>query len=217
MRTELQDKIYNRGALERWLRNPPKNIRNYLKKEIDYLIKNIPFNSVLLDVGCGFGRHLKVLAPKVKKAVGIDYNDYMIRMAEKELKNFKNVKLYVENAKKMHFKDNIFDVVICMLNTFGDFGKNKIPILKEMKRVCKKNGKIIITVWSENSLSDRLEAYKGAGWKIKKVEGNNITIKGSHTSETLTKGRLFEIFSKVDLQPKIIRLTKVSYLIESIK
>lgn len=217
MRTELQDKIYDTTSFERWLENPPEKIRKYLEKETAYLLENIPANLTMLDVGCGFGRCIKILAPKAKKIVGIDYNASIIQRARQELNDLKNVALFVENAKQMPFENNSFDAVICMLNTFGDFAEFKIPILKEMKRVCKPKGKIIISVWSEGSLEERVEAYKRAGWEIEKINDENITIKNSHTSEAFTKEELFKIFNEARLHPKIIQVEKVAYLAEATK
>ena len=57
--------------------------------------------------------------------------------------------------KKLHFSDDIFDYVICMTNTFGNLGDIKLDVLKEMKRVCKKNGKIFIGVYSEKAFDVR--------------------------------------------------------------
>lgn len=217
MRTEFQDKIYDTDSFERWLENPPWKIRKYLEKETAYLIENTPDDSTILDVGCGFGRHIKILGPKAKRIVGIDYNANIIQRVRQELKDLKKVELFVENAKQMPFENNRFDVVICMLNTFGDSAEFKIPILKEMKRVCKPRGKIIITVWSEHSLEERVEAYKRAGWEIEKIEGENITIENSHTSEAFTKEKLLKIFNEAELHPKIIRLEEVAYLAEATK
>ncbi len=217
MRTEEQDKLYDRGYFERWLKSLSPSIKRFLKKEGDYLIEKIPPNSIILDVGCGFGRSMKTLAPRAKKVIGIDYNERMIREAKKKLRGFDNVELFFENAKNMHFRNNVFDSVICILNTFGDFGENKILILKEMKRVCRKDGKIIITVWSEKSLNDRIKTYEKAGWEIEEIEGNNIVIKDSHTSEAFTKEGLLKIFNGVGLKPKVIGIEKVAYLAEAKK
>jgi ubiquinone/menaquinone biosynthesis C-methylase UbiE len=93
----------------------------------------------------------------------------------------------------MHFEDNIFDYVLCLGNTFGNFGKNKYKILREMKRVTKNNGKIILSVYSEKALPERIKGYKKVGVKIKKI------------------------FKKAGLNAKIIELNPISYICEAIK
>jgi SAM-dependent methyltransferase len=217
MRTEIYDSLYYSGAFERWLDNPPEAIKEYLEKEIEYLLENISSNSVVLDVGCGFGRHMKILAPKVRKVVGIDYNRHMIARAQEELRAHRNSELYLENAREMHFENYTFDFVICMLNTFGDLGGFKIPVLKEMERVTKTGGKITISVWSENALEDRIEAYERAGMDIEEIRDQNISLKESHTSEVFSRKQLTETFNQVYLNPRIIELCRLAYLAEATK
>lgn len=99
-----------------------------------------------LKIGCGFGRHIKILAPFSKEVVGIDKETVMIEKAKNNLSNFKNVRLFVMNAEELGLRSSYFDYVICMTNTFGNFGNSKLRILEEMRRVCKDNGKIILSV-----------------------------------------------------------------------
>ena len=104
-----------------------------------------------------------------------------------------------------------------MGNTFGDFGKDKFKILKEMKRVTKKGGKIIISVYSEKALPVRLKEYKRVGVEIKTIkDGLIITIEGIVT-EQFSKRELKIIFNKVGLKPLITKLSSISYLCEATK
>ncbi len=142
--------------------------------------ENIKKNSSVLDVGCGFGKDTKLLINIAKNISGIDYDREAIKEARKDLSQFRNVKIFLENAENMHFENNTFDYVICMGNTFGNFGKNKLKILKEMKRVAKRKGKIIIGVYSEKASPIRIDVYKKTKVKIKKTskDGTVITTEG---------------------------------------
>jgi 2-polyprenyl-6-hydroxyphenyl methylase/3-demethylubiquinone-9 3-methyltransferase len=160
--------------LEKWLKNSSPLFQDWFKKEDRYIKRLVKNNTTLLDVGCGFGRHLKIVTGIVKKAVGIDTDKSVLDVAEKRLSGYKNVDLFLENAQKMHFKNNSFDYVICMGNTFGDMVSMENKVLGEMKRVAKKNGKIIISVFSENALKERIKNLKIAGFKILKIKDNKI-------------------------------------------
>lgn len=211
---KTNDEFYEKGLLEAYLTVAPKKIKEFIKKEDEFLIKTIPKNSTILDVGCGFGRHVKLLAEQGNKIVGIDYNGCMLKKAKEYLKGINNTELYLENAKSIHFKGKEFDFVICMLNTFGDQGKQKNLVLKEMKRVLKPEGKIIISVWSEKALKERIKAYRNVGIKIEKIEGQKIKLKNSHTSEALTEKQLKNLFNKMNLSSKIIKITELGYIAE---
>jgi len=45
----------------------PEKVKEYLEKEDMFLVKNIKTDSVMLDVGSGEGRHIKLLSKKCKR------------------------------------------------------------------------------------------------------------------------------------------------------
>jgi len=198
---------------EKYLRVCPTLISNWTRKETEYLHKNIKKNSTILDVGCGLGNDIKSIASIAKNAVGIDYDLEGVRKAKRNLAKFKNVKIFLEDAKRMHFRNNIFDYAICIGNTFGNLGKDKIKILKEMKRVIKNKGEIVISVYSEKALPVRMEAYKKVAMPIKKIaKGGTVYTKSGLISEQFTRKKLKEIFNKVKLNAKIKELNPISYI-----
>jgi len=174
---------------------------------------------VVLSVGCGWGKNLKAIAKIIKKGIGIDFDSEIIKEAKRNLKKFSNIELFVENAKETHFKDNTFDYVICLGNTFGNFGRDKYKILREMKRVTKKGGKIIVSIYSEKALPVRVEGYKKVGWVIikKSTKERTIYTKDGLTSEQFSKRKIKKIFQKVGLNVKIVELNPISYICEATK
>lgn len=100
----------------------------------------IPKCENLLDVGCGDGVIEYFIKIKAKNIYGID-ND------QQELKKSKQkgmiTKLVDFNSKKFPFKNNFFDVITCL-----DVIEHVIDpkfLLKEIYRVLKKNGILIIS------------------------------------------------------------------------
>jgi len=55
--------IYDCGWLIRFLDSSkqPKEIRDYIEKENRLLTKHVDYGSRLVDLRCGFGRHLELL------------------------------------------------------------------------------------------------------------------------------------------------------------
>ena len=210
------DDFFSTPLFEKWLREAPPELKQWFKKEIEWLKESIPSNSRILDVGCGFGRHLKILANSSRKLFGIDNNKVMIKKARKNLAGIKSIRLSLQNGKELAFKDNSFDFVICMTNTFGNFPSIKLNVLKEMRRVCRKGGKVIVSVYSEKSLDLRVKSYKKVGVEILKIEEGVVYAKG-FISKQFSKEELENLFKKFFQEVRIVELTPFSYLCEAIK
>jgi len=206
-------KFFSEKHFENLLKISSPQLRDWYKKEVEYL-KKLNKNSKILDVGCGFGRHMEILAPFSNEVVGVDNNKDMIAKAKIDLKGVKNIKLLLQDATKLDLENNSFDYVICMSNTFGNFPELKLKVLSEMKRVCKKEGKIIISVYSDNAEKIRKKDYEKLGLTITKIEDGVIYIKEGIITEEFSKKKLKDLFDEVGLKSKIIALNDISYLCE---
>ncbi len=134
------------AAIENWkTRFSNKDISGFLKikqlKLFKKLFKNIK-NKKILDIACGNGAYSIFLA-KNNKVIGLDISPGMIKISKELAKqhnishNFKGI---VGDAEKLPFKDNEFDIVLCMdtLHHFTD--KRTYSMLKEFNRVTKPKG-----------------------------------------------------------------------------
>ena len=78
---------------------------------------------------------------------------------------------------KYLFKETALGIVLGIIfgiciGTFANFGKTKIKILKEMKRVCKSGKKILISVYSDEALDERLKLYRTIRADIKEIKND---------------------------------------------
>ncbi len=103
----------------------------------------------LLDVGCGGGFFLKQ-AEKFTETFGVDFSSVALNNAKKISK----AELTLCSASSLPFKNNFFDFVVCLgsLEHFIDMEN----ALSEMKRVLKKDGKILIYVPNLNFILFKL-------------------------------------------------------------
>lgn len=113
-----------------------KSFHNPVLKEINKNPKG-----KLLDISCGTGQLLKVLSkyPHLNLQ-GLDYSSGMLKRARKRLK--KNIILMQGDVRKLPFPNDTFDYVIST-EAFHHYGNQK-QALKEMYRITKKDGKLII-------------------------------------------------------------------------
>lgn len=111
------------------------------QKSIELITKK---NFSVLEVGCGTGEGLLMLANKTKgRIVGIDISKVMLEKTREKIKQFKNIKLKEANVENISYKNETFDVVMST-ESFHHYVNPKKAI-KEMTRVLKKNGELIIT------------------------------------------------------------------------
>jgi len=162
----------NKTNVDFWLKilqNPSPLYMQLFKEEALYISKNIPKDSYLLDIGCGDGRVIKLITPTTQNIVGIDNDETAIKNAGEQLKAFPNIWLIKSDALNMPFEQNTFDVATFMM-TLVNFGDFKIKVLKEIHRVLKENGILVLSVYSEDSYETRFNMYTEIGLPIKMVE-----------------------------------------------
>jgi ubiquinone/menaquinone biosynthesis C-methylase UbiE len=94
--------------------------------------------------------------------VGIDNDEKAINKCKKKIAKLDNVRIFLEDAEKTHFQDAEFDIAT-MIGTFCNLGETKSKVLLETKRVLKDNGILILTIYNENALEERLKLYKKLG------------------------------------------------------
>lgn len=111
-----------------------------MSKWRDKLIERIEGENVL-EVGVGTGKNL-IYYPDTLEVTGIDFSTNMLAKARQKIKDNKNIKLIEMDAQSMKFDDNTFDTVVssCVFCSVPD----PVQGLKEIRRVCKNDGKIIM-------------------------------------------------------------------------
>ncbi len=113
------------------------NVRKKITQEIN------PVNKSVLDVATGTGSLAIALSSKARKVVGIDLSSKMLNVAKKKtIKD--NVSFVQMDATKMNFQDNQFDIITISLGLHDMPIEVRSFVLKEIKRVLKKDGKLYI-------------------------------------------------------------------------
>ena len=95
----------------------------------------------VLEIGIGTGKNL-IYYPENLNIIGIDFSRNMLKKAKDKIKDKKNINLIEMDAQNMKFADNSFDTVVttCVFCSVPD----PVEGLKEIRRVCKNNGKVIM-------------------------------------------------------------------------
>jgi SAM-dependent methyltransferase len=108
----------------------------------------------VLDVGCGAGFFLGLVAEREAKPFGLDASEALIELARKRVPQ---ADLRVGDMEALPFEDDIFDLVTGFNSFF--FANDFVAALREAGRVAKPGAPLVIQVWGPHERND-LEAMK---------------------------------------------------------
>lgn len=130
--------------------------------------EEIKRDDVVLECACGTGAISKYIAPKCKQLVATDFSRGMLKQAYKHCRDYHNVIIKRADMTQLHCRDNRFDTVVAgnVIHLLED----PYAAIKELERVCKTGGKIIIPTYINatqgvNKMAVRLITLAGANFK----------------------------------------------------
>jgi len=137
--------------------------KDITKKEVDTFLSalELSHDDKILDLCCGQGRHaLEIARRGFTNVVGLDRSHYLINRARKINKSLNlNVVFKEGDARKLPFVNDYFDAIIIAGNSFGYFDsvKDDMRILKEVMRILKPSGKLLIDITNGNYMRDNFQ------------------------------------------------------------
>lgn len=108
----------------------------------------------VLDVGCGVGVFLGLVAERGARPFGLDASEALITAARKRVPD---ADLRVGEMESLPYEDGRFDLVTGFNSFF--FATDMVAALREAGRVAKPNAPVVIQVWGPHERND-LEAMK---------------------------------------------------------
>ncbi len=138
------DKIAQR--YDKWYETKVGRYVDTTEKEIVFSLLKTSKGKAL-DLGCGTGNYTLELKKRGFDVVGLDISKEMLRIAQKKIPEIAFIR---GDAYKLPFKNNTFDLVLSI--TMFEFIKNPEKIIKEIYRVLKPGGEIIIGTMNAKSL-----------------------------------------------------------------
>lgn len=108
----------------------------------------------VLDVGCGVGAFLRLVAGRGARPHGIDASEALLDLARSRLPG---ADLRHGDMEALPYDDDAFDLVTAFTSLF--FADDIVAALREAGRVAKPGAPVVVTVWGPHELND-LEAVK---------------------------------------------------------
>lgn len=102
----------------------------------------------ILDVACGPGVQTRAMAKAGHSVIGIDLSPDMLSYTQKD--DRLDIEYLEQDATSTQFSDSAFDVSTISFGLHDMPERIAIDVLKEMKRVTKENGQIIIVEYNSS-------------------------------------------------------------------
>lgn len=120
--------------------------------------EEIEEKDVVLECACGTGVISRHIAAKCKGLIATDFSGNMLKQAWKKCRRYENVKLRRADMTQLKCRDNRFDKVVAgnVIHLLDD----PYAAVKEMERVCKTGGKIIIPTYINGSEKTNRKAVR---------------------------------------------------------
>jgi SAM-dependent methyltransferase len=109
---------------------------------------------LVLDIGCGVGAFLRLIADRGARAFGLDASDTLVEVARTRLPD---ADLRLGDMEALPYEDHTFDLVTGFNSFF--FADDIVAALREARRVAKPGAPVVIQVWGPHERND-LEAMK---------------------------------------------------------
>ncbi len=132
--------------------------KSYISNTLSFL-KNwaeISPTDTILDVACGTGEFERLLLAEYssQQIVGVDISEKMLAIAKQKFSAYPQVSFHIASASNLPFDNDSFDVIVSA-NSFHYFD-DPLASLKEMRRVLKPDGKVIILDWCRDYLTCKI-------------------------------------------------------------
>lgn len=187
--------------LQRCYELAPPRIRQYLDAEIRFVAEQLRGSGRALELGCGYGRVLREIAPVVRQLVGCDISEDSLQLARKFRPTRGHVELVRTNAARLAIPSAAFDAVFCIQNGISAFGLDRRVLVSEAIRVTRPGGRVLFSsyspgVWDDRLAWFRLQADAGLLGPIDetKTRDGTIVCTDGFRATTVGRGEFTELF-----------------------
>ena len=199
----------------------PPRIKSYLEAEIEFVLSKTTSSMLALELGCGYGRVLERLLPRVRMACGIDTSLSSLRMALEYLGHKPSVCLACMDSVQMGLRDRAFDLTICIQNGICAFAVDQQQLFREAMRVTRSGGLVMFSSYTPQFWKDRLEWFElqSAHHLIGEIDyratGNGMIVcKDGFQVTTADKATFEKLAASLQVTPRITEVDGSSLFCE---
>lgn len=171
-------------------------VARYLRAEIDYIKDHLDEASHALELGAGYGRIMKELAPYVKRIDGIDIAEGSVAFGQSYLSDVPGARLHLADVFSFEPEEK-YDVVICAQNGLSAIKGDPGLLARKALSLLREGGKALFSTYSVHFWAYRLAWFQEQAdkWLLgeldfeKSIHGK-IVCKDGFTASTFTEAEL---------------------------
>jgi len=201
----------------------PSGVKAYLEAETAFVLGRITSSMLVLELGCGYGRVLKRLAPRAGTVVGIDTSLASLWMAQDYVGKLPAPHLAAMDAASLGFADHLFDMTVCVQNGISAFHVSRPRLVAEAVRVTRSGGTVLFSSYSSRFWKERLRWFElqAAAGLIGEIDdaatGNGVIVcKDGFRATTVSPEGFRSLAAGVGPAPKIFEVDGSSLFCEMI-
>lgn len=136
-----------------------ERVQQYLAAEIDFVRRELTGHERVLELGAGYGRIMRELAPFAASITGIDISADSVGFGRQYLRSCPNCRLQVMDAYTLTI-DSEFDVVLCLQNGLSALKGEALTLVEQSMKVLAPGGKGYFSSYSPEFWPQRLAWFK---------------------------------------------------------
>lgn len=102
-------------------------------------------DDIVLECACGTGAISRYIAPRCRQLTATDFSKGMLKQTWKKCRKYRNIKIRRADMTHLNCRDNRFDKVVA--GNVLHLLEEPYGAVKELERVCRPGGKIIIPTY----------------------------------------------------------------------
>jgi len=132
-----------------------ERVRRYLRAEILFVERGLSGTERVLELGCGYGRIMKEIAPHASSVLGIDLSPASVAMGKAYLKERQNCEIRTMDARDLRLEQE-FDLVLCLQNGLSAIRGGAQDLVERSLGVLAAGGRAVFSTYSERFWEHRL-------------------------------------------------------------
>lgn len=149
----------NAARLEEVYRTRLSRVRQYLEAEIAFARGFLSGRERVLELGAGYGRIMRELAPFSTSILGVELSEDSAAFGKEYLKDVPNAELRVMDAHQIGFAPE-FDLVLCLQNGLSAMKGDPMNLVRRALSVLRPGGRAVFSSYSPKFWAHRLAWFR---------------------------------------------------------